>query len=134
MNFPFFIFFRICANGKVVHIDDEPSFSDVICEVVVHECLESWRRSTEAKEHDGQFEQSLLSDECCLPFVSFFDANVVISPTDIKLRKVGEVVEVVDEVSNKGKGISILDSVFIQVSVILYWVKFSVFLFNKEER
>ena len=60
--------------------------------------------------------------------------NVVISPMDVKFRKVEEVVEVVNKVSDKGEGISILDSMFIQVSVVLYWVKFSVFLFNKEER
>ena len=39
--------------------------------------------------------------------------NVVIPPTDIKLGEAGELLQVVDEISDEGEGVGILDSVFI---------------------
>ena len=39
--------------------------------------------------------------------------NVVISPTNIKLSEAREVSWIINEVSNKGKRISVFDSVFI---------------------
>ena len=41
------------GTEKVIHVDDEPSFSNHILEGVVHKLLEHGRRVTKAKEHDG---------------------------------------------------------------------------------
>jgi hypothetical protein len=38
----------------------------------------------ESEEHNGWFKQAFVGDEGCLPFVSFFDANVVVAPTDVE--------------------------------------------------
>ncbi|KIL69506.1 hypothetical protein M378DRAFT_68633, partial [Amanita muscaria Koide BX008] len=54
----------------VIHIDDNPSFVYHVLEVRVHHGLEV---------HDFWFEQSSGRDECCFPFVSFLDSNIVIS-------------------------------------------------------
>ena len=43
------------GNEEVVHIDDEPSFSDHISERVVHESLEHGGGVTKAEEHDRWF-------------------------------------------------------------------------------
>ena len=48
------------VNEKVVHVNDEPSFSDHIAEGVIHEPLEGSRGEGsrgvgESKEHDSGF-------------------------------------------------------------------------------
>ena len=58
MDFLFLILFRVCANGKVVYIDDEPTFSYVVCEIIIHTYLESQGGTTKAEKYDGQFKQS----------------------------------------------------------------------------
>ena len=71
-------------DEEVVHIDDEPSFCDHISKGVVHESLESGRGVSEAKEHDGWFEEAFMSDEGGFPLMSVFDADVVVAPSDIE--------------------------------------------------
>ena len=41
---------------EVIHVDDEPSFSDHVVEGVVHESLEDSGRVGESKEHNCGFE------------------------------------------------------------------------------
>ena len=43
-------------DKEIIHIDDEPSFSDYIMERVIHEPLEGSGRVGESEEHDGGFE------------------------------------------------------------------------------
>ena len=51
-----------------------------------------------AKEHDHGFVESSVGDESGLPLVAFLDANVVVSPSYVKLSKNFGVFEFVDEV------------------------------------
>ena len=52
---------------------------------MVHERLECGGCITESKEHDGRFEESHGSDEGSFPLVFLSNANVVVSPTNVKL-------------------------------------------------
>ena len=90
MNFLFFVFYQTSAYGEIVHINYKPTFPDVVGKVVVYKGLEGWGGSTEAEKHYRWFKQSQLSDKHDFPSVSFFDVNVVISPSDIKLGEAGE--------------------------------------------
>ncbi|KIL57513.1 hypothetical protein M378DRAFT_87776, partial [Amanita muscaria Koide BX008] len=54
----------------VVHIDNDPSFIYHVLEVGIHHGLE---------KHDSWFEESSWRDECCLPFVSFLNPNIVVT-------------------------------------------------------
>ena len=80
--------FVVCGvDENVVHIDSEPVFSEFFGEYRVHHRLECGGGVCESEEHDSWFEQSLVSDEGCLPFVSFLNADVVVSPPDVELRE-----------------------------------------------
>ena len=70
-----------------IYINDEPSFSDHISKGVIHESLERCRRVGESKEHHGGFEESFVCDEGSFPLVAIFDADIVVSPADIKLSE-----------------------------------------------
>ena len=72
------------VNKEVVHVDDEPSFSNHVAEQVIHEVLEGGGRVGESKEHDSGFEQPLMGDEGCLPLMAIFDSYIVVSPMNVE--------------------------------------------------
>jgi hypothetical protein len=83
-NFPMF-HESSAPDEDVVQIDCNFAFSNQICEYGVHQHLECGGRVGEPKEHDARFKETLVSNEGCLPFIAFFDLDVVVAPTNIKL-------------------------------------------------
>src|ERR1700688_4813877 len=79
----------VIDDENIVHIDLKPALSDFDGEYRIHHILESCRRVRQAKEHYCQFVDSALRNKCCLPFVAFANADVVVAPADIHLSKEG---------------------------------------------
>ena len=71
-------------DEEIIHIDDEPSFSNHIAKGVVHETLEGSGGIGESKEHHGWFKESLVGNEGGFPLVSVFDPYIVVSPPNIE--------------------------------------------------
>ena len=92
------------GDEEVVHVNDKPSFSNHTSEQVIHELLECDKGVTEIKEHDHQFEESLVGDEGYFPLVTIFDVDIVIPPANIKLSEVASILQLVHEVRDEGKG------------------------------
>ena len=61
------------------------------------------------------------------------NANVVISPSNVKLGKKGGVLHVIDQLRNEGERVSIVNGMAIKVAIVLTGSKSSVFLWDKEE-
>ena len=118
---------------EVIHVDNEPSCCEKISERIIHELLKSHWEIGLAKEHNHQFKDSLVGNECSLSLVSIFDSNIVISPSYIKFGEDTGVFEFVDQFSEEGKGIGISNSMFIQVTVVLTGAEFSIPLLYEEE-
>ena len=76
------------GDEEVIHVDDEPSFSDHVSEGVIHESLECGWRVAETKEHDHWLEESFVCDEGHFPLVSIFDTNIVIPPMNVEFGEV----------------------------------------------
>ena len=89
------------TNGQVVHVDDKPSFPDVVSKIEVHKCLKRQWRATKSKEHYRWFKQSKRCDEGSLPFITLLDSNVIIPPPYIELGKERELAKIVDKVRDK---------------------------------
>ena len=121
------------GNKEVVHVDNQPSFSDHVSERVIHELLECSGRVAKTKEHDGGFEESFVSDECCLPLVAIFDVDIVVSPSNVELGEVVSIFQLVHKVGDEEKGVGIAGGVFIEVPVILARTEFSILLLDDEE-
>ena len=117
----------------VVHVDDKPSFRKIISEDVVHERLKHRRRIALAEEHHHRFIKPIRSSESGLPLISLLNPNIVVSPSDIQFRKVAGMFQCVDEIGDSWKGVSILDGVRIDISIVLAWMEHSILLQNKEE-
>ena len=68
---------------------------------MVDESLERGRRVAETEKHDCGFIETERSDECGLPLIFFANANIVISPSDIKFGEESGVFHVVDQLGNE---------------------------------
>ncbi|KIJ08200.1 hypothetical protein PAXINDRAFT_89212, partial [Paxillus involutus ATCC 200175] len=78
-------------------------------EDVIHQGLECRRGVAESKEHDVRFEESMGRDERRFPSITWFDLNVVVSPSDVEFRKDLRSFEFINEVGDERKGIRVLD-------------------------
>ena len=63
---------------------------------MVHESLEHGRSVAETKKHDCGFIEAKRSDECGLPLILFTNANIVISPSDVKFGEESGVFHVIN--------------------------------------
>ena len=104
---------------QVVHIDLEPSLGDHVRKDMIHECLKSRRSVAEAKEHDSGFKKAERSDECRFPLVFLLNANVDITPSNIKFREQCGVLHIIDQLWDEGERISSANGVGIEISIIL---------------
>ncbi|KAF9801213.1 hypothetical protein IEO21_10177 [Rhodonia placenta] len=104
-----------------------------IMEDVVHHRLEGRGGIGEAEEHHQGFVQSPVSYKGHLPFVTGFDADVVVSPSDIELRKERGTAELIHHLGDQRQGIAIFDRDRVQPAVVLYRSKRPFLLFDEEE-
>jgi hypothetical protein len=71
----------------VIHVDNHPSFIDLIFKDPVHEGLERGRGVTESKEHYCGFKESEFCDKCGFPAVFWVNKDIVVSPSDVHLSE-----------------------------------------------
>ena len=62
-----------------------------------------------------------MSEECSFSFISLFNSDVVVTPTDIYNCEFGASAEAVYNLGNEGGYISVLFCPFVDGSVVLYW-------------
>ena len=119
---------QICTGSDpdVVHVDPDRCtqrlmFEDDVTVNVVHHRLKRCWRVGESEVHDSRFEKSVSGFKCCFLFISFVNAYVVVPPSNIKFRVNVCVAEVADEIRDQGKGVLILNSKGVDLSIVLYW-------------
>ena len=100
---------------------------------MVHECLKRGWGIAKAKEHDSGFKEPHGGDEGRFPLVFLSNANVVISPMDVKLGEQGRLFHVVDQFRDEWEWIGISDGMGVEVTVVLAGAKGSIFLWDKKE-
>ena len=83
------------GDKEVIHVDDQPSFSNHVLEGVIHESLECGGRVAKTEEHDGGFKKSFVGDEGRLPLVTILDADIVVPPTNIEFSEVASIFQLV---------------------------------------
>src|ERR1700722_19434542 len=123
----------IGGDQEIVHIDMKPSFVEFFPEYFVHHCLERGWRIAEAEEHDEGFKTSTIRNEGCFPLISFFDPNIVISPTNVEFGEDVRILDLVYEFGDQRKGVTILHGQGIEFPVVLDRSEITRFLFDEEE-
>ncbi len=126
------------CDSNVVHVNTNSGtkrfmFEDDVAIDVVHHGLECRWGVGESKVHDCRFEKSVSGFKCCLLFISFADAYVVVTPSYIKFGVYMGITEVLDEVRDKRKGILVSDGDGVDFSIVLYWSHFAVLFANEEK-
>ena len=100
---------------------------------MIHEHLKCGGSIAESEEHDGGFEKSHGGNEGGFPLILLPDANIVISPVNVKFGEQGGLLHVINEFWDEREWIGISDGVGVQVAVILTWMKGSILLWYEEE-
>ena len=121
-------------DPQVIHIDLEPSFGNHIGKNMIHERLKSRRGIAEPKKHYGGFKEAERGDERCFPLVFLPDANVVITPSNIKFSEQCRVLHIIDQLRDEGERIPVANSVGVEISIVLAWSQGSVLFGHKEKR
>ena len=122
------------VNKEIVHVDDEPSFCNHVTKGVIHEVLESGGGIGETKEHYGWFEESFMCDKGSFPLMPVFDLDIIVSPLNVKLGEDFHPLEFIDKVRNEGERVCVMDSVFVNIVIVLTGSKATIFLLDEEER
>src|SRR6266436_480001 len=134
MCHPIMLLHCLREDEDVIQVDTDYTLRDQILEYLVHHGLESGWAVGETKEHDQGFENSSVCAESGLPLITFLDADVVVSPSDIKLGEVARTPESVNEVRDEQKRICILYHLCIQCPVVLDQSETSILLLDEEYR
>ena len=90
------------------------------------------RGVAKSEEHDGWFEGSAMTYKSGLPFISFFDMDIVVSPPEIDLREVPRSLELVNELRDERERVVVPNRMFVQIPIILYHLFPTVLLWYKE--
>ena len=122
-----------CVNGQIIHVDGEPPLGYLFAEYGIHHHLKGRWGVGKSKEHNCRFEESFGGEECRFWFVTWFDAYVVVSPSNIKFREEGTPTQTVDRLRNEGRDVAIPLGPFVYRAVVLDGSEFSIFLFDEEE-
>jgi hypothetical protein len=99
---------------------------------VSHPSLEGGGRISESEKHHQRFEESTIRTKCCLPLITFFHLNIVVTLSYVKLCKVFRAAKLVDEFRDEWEGVPVFDCEGIQRSVVLYKVESAILLLDKE--
>ena len=75
-----------------------------------------------------------MGDKDGFSLVSILDIYIVVLPSHIKFDEYFYFLEFIDEVGDERKGIGILNCVFIKVTIVLAWLKATIFFLYEEER
>jgi hypothetical protein len=121
-------------DQEIIHVNDKPPFGNHIVEGIIHESLEGGRGIIHAEEHDHRFKEAFMDNEGTFPLISFFDVNIVITPSNVEFGEDLSSFEFIDEVRDEEKRIGIAGGMGIEISVVLARTEFAILLFHKEER
>ena len=113
------VFMIVGEDEYVVHVNCNMSLCNKVAENVIHKRLECGRRIGESEKHNGGFEKSFVGAEGGFPFVSFFNSNVIVSPTYVHFRENFSISKLVNEFTDQREWIVIFDRDVVKFAAIL---------------
>jgi hypothetical protein len=107
------------VDEQLIHVNDEPAFSDEVAKEVVHERLKHGGRVAETEKHDCRLKETEGSDERRLPVVLGSNQHIIVTPAYVHFGKDVRASEAVNKVGDEGEGVCVLDGVRVDISVVL---------------
>jgi hypothetical protein len=121
------------VDEDVVEVDDDTDVKHV-AENVVHEVLECGWRIGEAERHDKVFEMTVAGAESGFPFIAFFDAEKVVTRSQIKFGEVFGSLESIHDLVRERKRVAILDGDGVETPVVHAEAERSVLFLDEHDR
>src|SRR5712672_595767 len=90
------------GDEHIVHIDDEPSFSEFFFENGVHHHLKGCWRISQSEEHYHGSVEAFVGNDGCFAQVSVSNSHVVVPPAHIELSEEGATPGFIDQLRYKG--------------------------------
>ena len=100
---------------------------------MIYKCLECGGSITESEEYNSGFEESHWGNESSFPLILFLNADVVVSPLNVKFSKQCGLLHILSEFWDEGKRIGVVDGMGVQVMVVLAWMQCSSFFGIKKK-
>src|SRR3982750_1205089 len=120
-------------DQDVIQVYHNHTFRDHILEDLVHHGLEGGRTIGETKEHDKRFKETSVSAKGSLPLISFFDADIVETPMNVKLGEVARTTKLVDKVRDERERVLVLHSHIVEHAIVLDQTKGAILFLHKED-
>ena len=121
-------------DEDIVEIDDDLATGNKVSKERVHHSLKRSGRVRQPKEHNHRFEESAIGRKRGLPFVTFRNPYIVVSPAHIKLGEDVCAFELIEQLLNEGQRVAVLDGHVVKFTVVLYRTKCAIFLLDEKER
>ena len=109
----------LCIDKDIIEIYTDNAFVDQISENVVHHHLECGGTVSEPKKHYQGFIEAPIHAEGSLPLVTFFDADIVVTPSNIKFREISGIVQLIDQFRDQGNRVAIFHGNSIEGTIVL---------------
>src|SRR5258708_1537501 len=122
------------VDEDVVHVAYDFATVDELMKDVIHHCLEHHGGVAQSEEHDSWFEQASVSPECGLPLITLLDLHIVEPPMEVEYSEELSTMEVGQDIRDEGEGVGVLDHDLVQLPIVLYEVKRTILLLDKEHR
>ena len=129
---------RLGGYRNVAHIDPDRGPPDFVLLYRlsvegIHHRLEGGWGVSEAKEHDSGLVEASPGFESGFVFVSLFDPDVIVSPSDVQLRVNVGSPQVADERSDERERVLVTHRPLVDFSVVLYRSQLPILLLDEEE-
>ena len=126
------------SYAYIVHIDMDSGsewfmFEDDVAVDVVHHGLKSCWQVGESKVHYSRFKKTVSGFEHRFLFISFMNAHVIVSPSNVKFGVYVRVAQISDEIGNQQEWVLVSNCDGVDLPVILYQSHFSVLFVNEEK-
>src|SRR5258708_3498270 len=109
----------VIKEEDIIQVNDEVTLVDKVLKDMGHKRLKCGWGVAEAEGHDKGFEETELALEGGFPFITLFDADVIVTPTDVEFCKVMGRLEFVDEFRDEWEWEIIFDSDIVEFMVVL---------------
>ncbi|KZT56496.1 hypothetical protein CALCODRAFT_421219, partial [Calocera cornea HHB12733] len=72
---------QVVFSKDLEHLSHSSTLIDEFAKDVVHHGLEGAGAVDQAEKHHERFEQAAICSKCCLPLISLFDPDIVVTPS-----------------------------------------------------
>src|SRR5581483_4360861 len=127
----FMVLLALRIDQDIVY-EDNHKLIQVRSTYSVHQIHKDCWSVRQTERHDQEFVVTITSSECCLGNIFLSNSHLMVSGSRIDFGEVCRSLQLVEQIINTRKRITILDSNLVQLPIIDAHAKRSIFLFDEQ--